>query len=200
MDKIASPQELTSELQQLLAYAESPAPSREKLAHALLGLSDRVAKDLPGERERGKAVKDLIDAMSVQYPDVSKKEIEKLVESAVSSVGYKIKDILKKQRTASSEHTATQTGYGIFYRMIDQKELVKLYNRLEKEDEQSAQLLIDAASEIQKALNISSGAEDALSRIMDIVNRGQHWDIALLRNNIFKAANSLGMKLPSYSF
>ena len=43
MRKIASPNELTQELRHLLAYAESPSPSREKLAGALNQLAERVA-------------------------------------------------------------------------------------------------------------------------------------------------------------
>jgi len=45
MKKIASPDELTSELRSLLAYAESEQPSREKLASGLEGLAKRVAGD-----------------------------------------------------------------------------------------------------------------------------------------------------------
>jgi len=43
MTKIASPTELRSELQRLLAYAGSEKPSREKLASELRGLADRIA-------------------------------------------------------------------------------------------------------------------------------------------------------------
>lgn len=43
MNKIASPQELQAELRRLLAYSQSPKPSREKLAAAMRGLADRVA-------------------------------------------------------------------------------------------------------------------------------------------------------------
>jgi protoheme ferro-lyase len=47
MKKIASPQELTSELQRLLDYAKSRNPSREKLASELKTLADRVAAKIP---------------------------------------------------------------------------------------------------------------------------------------------------------
>jgi hypothetical protein len=43
MNKIASPQELASELNQLLIYAGSPNPSREKIASRLNVLANRVA-------------------------------------------------------------------------------------------------------------------------------------------------------------
>jgi len=43
MKKIASPDELASELRSLLAYAEGEQPSREKIASGLRGLAQRVA-------------------------------------------------------------------------------------------------------------------------------------------------------------
>ena len=43
MDKIASPQDLASEIQLLIKYAGSENPSRSKLAQQLRGLADRVA-------------------------------------------------------------------------------------------------------------------------------------------------------------
>lgn len=44
MKKIASPDELVSELRSLLAYAEGDQPSREKLVSGLNGLADRTAR------------------------------------------------------------------------------------------------------------------------------------------------------------
>jgi chromosome segregation ATPase len=43
MNKIANTQELQAELRTLLAYSETPNPSREKIASALESLSERVA-------------------------------------------------------------------------------------------------------------------------------------------------------------
>lgn len=47
MRKIASPADLQAELRRLLAYAQSPEPSREKLANELRGLAARVATPKP---------------------------------------------------------------------------------------------------------------------------------------------------------
>jgi len=47
---------------------------------------------------------------------------------------------------------------------------------------------------------LSSGAEHALSRLQGIVQYAKKWDISLLRNNVFKAANAVGIKLPSGMF
>jgi hypothetical protein len=140
MDKIASPQELISELQDLLTYAKNPNPSREKLASDLANLAERIAL------------------------------------------------------------TASGSGRDIFYTIVPEKDVVELHDKMEEEDQQTATLFIDVIQELQKQLTISSGAEAALSRIIDVVHRGLRWDMALIRNNVFKAANSLGMKLPSHSF
>jgi len=140
MDKIASPQELTSELRQLLAYAESENPSREKLATDLNGLATRVGSTTKVARD------------------------------------------------------------DVFYEIVDQRETVKLYHRLEKEDEQSAKLFYECLKEFQKAFEVDSGTQDALSRFKGMVSKGQNWDAGLLRNNVFKVANSLGLKLPSGMF
>lgn len=47
MNKIASPDELQSELRRLLAYAQTERPSRERIAHALDTLSERVGAAAP---------------------------------------------------------------------------------------------------------------------------------------------------------
>jgi hypothetical protein len=47
MHRIANTTELQSELRRLIAYAESPQPSRERLAAALNDLSERVAASPP---------------------------------------------------------------------------------------------------------------------------------------------------------
>jgi hypothetical protein len=44
------------------------------------------------------------------------------------------------------------------------------------------------------------GVGEALNRVRQLVTKGQTWDAGMLRNNVFKAANALGMKLPSGSF
>jgi hypothetical protein len=58
MDKIASPQELQSELRRLLAYSESRNPSRKKLESAMRSLAGRVAQD---KRSAGQAMYSVTD-------------------------------------------------------------------------------------------------------------------------------------------
>lgn len=100
----------------------------------------------------------------------------------------------------SRKGVARESGRRAFYKFVDNHELMKVYERLMKEDEQSAKLLLDVVQELQDRLDIDTGANEALSRVVGVARNGKHWDIGLLRNNIFKAANSLEMELPSHMF
>lgn len=85
MDKLASPAQLVSELRTLLAYAESPNPSRAKLASGLESLANRTAKapQLPGSKEIDEAISLLIKGLTLSFPTVSKSEIREEANSAV---------------------------------------------------------------------------------------------------------------------
>jgi hypothetical protein len=98
------------------------------------------------------------------------------------------------------EEEMSESGRNIFYKIVPEKELIQLYDKLYKEDKQSAELLVEVVQKLQEHLNISREAEAALSRVMLTVNRGPKWDASLIRNNVFKAANSLEMDLPSHMF
>ncbi len=84
--------------------------------------------------------------------------------------------------------------------IIDQGALGDLAYRIREEDMESYRLLRNVMRKLEKELTLSTGAHQALARVKDIVERGKNWDIALLRNNIFKAAHALGMDLPSGMF
>jgi len=84
--------------------------------------------------------------------------------------------------------------------VVPERDMIKLYRRLEKEDETTAKLFYEVFSKLQDEMSLSSGAEEALGRVRNAVTKGQNWDVGMLRNNIFKAANSLGIKLPHGMF
>jgi hypothetical protein len=84
--------------------------------------------------------------------------------------------------------------------VIPRDEMEAAYDRLEAADEMSANLMVQVYQTLGKRLALTSGEMEAVSRIRDVVTRGKNWDAGLLRNNIFKAANALGLKLPSGSF
>jgi hypothetical protein len=120
----------------------------------------------------------------------------------VKNAAQVFEEALDKQastRQASTGHDILNTLLGSDGRGMPDS-FTDLYFRLEKEDEQSGELFKAIYDQLSKELTISQGANEALGRLMDLVERGQRWDIGLIRNNVFKAAHSLGLKLPSASF
>jgi hypothetical protein len=143
MDKIATSQELQTELRRLLACCQEANPSREKLASELRVLADKVG---------------------------------------------------------SSERQASYSGhYNLMALLGGESQVMAAYDMMDK-DEQSKKLFGEVIRKMSKELELSSGAEEAFSRVFQIVSRGKSWDIDLIRNNVFKAAHSLGIKLPSGMF
>jgi hypothetical protein len=91
-------------------------------------------------------------------------------------------------------------GNDVIEYVLPMDDMAKLYHTLKKQDEQSAKLLMEVYNVLRDRLKLSDGENEAMSRVRGMVTRGQNWDAALLRNNVFKAAHSLGMKLPSFMF
>lgn len=91
-------------------------------------------------------------------------------------------------------------GQDIFHSIVPQRDVMKMYDRLSDEDEQTAELYVKTVQKLTKMLDLPRGAQEALRRIQDVSDRGQRWDMGLLRNNIFKAADAVGIHLPSASF
>ena len=98
------------------------------------------------------------------------------------------------------ESKKASTGRDILYSILDERAFIKLYRKMEKSDEQSAGLLRDITEQLATTLTISAGEQEALRRIRSCVENGERWDEGLLRNNIFKAGNSMGIRLPSAMF
>lgn len=113
-------------------------------------------------------------------------------------VKAELKAILKAK--SASEKTAGSTGhFNLMALLGGENKVIATYDLLD-EDEQSRELFGEVIRKIAKELELSSGAEDALSRVRGIVERGKSWDMALIRNNVFKAAHSMGISLPSGMF
>jgi hypothetical protein len=99
---------------------------------------------------------------------------------------------------ASREKTADSQD--IIEMVLPIHDLVKLVDELEREkDEQSADLASRVYSRLAAKLRLSDNEGRALNRLRASTQRTD-WDAATHRNNIFKAADLLGMKLPSYFF
>jgi len=84
--------------------------------------------------------------------------------------------------------------------VISQHGMMTLMDELEDVDDQSKDLAYDVYRALQKKLELPRGEQEALGRLRGCVENAKRWDPALLRNNIFKAAHSLGIRLPSGMF
>lgn len=93
-----------------------------------------------------------------------------------------------------------KTAAGVIWHILDQRAFMQVYKKLEKDDEQSAGLLYDVLKELEDKLTLSNRESQALGRLSQLVKAGSSWKPALQRNNIFKAADLLGIKLPSGMF
>lgn len=91
-------------------------------------------------------------------------------------------------------------GDEILYSIIPRNDITNMYSHIGKADDQTADLFADVVSELIDQLDVDRGTREALLRIKDVCERGKNWDPALVRNNVFKAAHSLGMRLPSAMF
>jgi hypothetical protein len=103
-------------------------------------------------------------------------------------------------RSPAVSKSASNSGHDILMQLVDKSGWSKVYSRLLKEDRQSADLLRDSMEEIMEALELTRGQQEALNRLIGMTMNGTNWDVSLLRNNVFKIANSLGLKLPSGMF
>lgn len=100
------------------------------------------------------------------------------------------------QRVAARQKTA---GFGLLDQVLDTKGVMDALRHLTGVDDQSADLLIKVVYQLEDAMDLKSSELAALKR-MQWVAKNKRGDYAALRNNIFKAANSLGIKLPSGMF
>lgn len=98
-------------------------------------------------------------------------------------------------------HDRTAGTRDIMDMVLPARDVMKLMSEMRKEgDEQSAELAYEVYSTISERLNLSDNEASALGRLKGSVDATGRWDAALQRNNIFKAANLLGIKLPSSMF
>lgn len=94
--------------------------------------------------------------------------------------------------------TANRSGMEILWSVVDRKQVVAIQRTLLKaQDKQSADLLREVLTNLGGRLDLDRGGQDALGRVS---NLNPNSDPANLRNQVFKAANSLGMRLPSMMF
>ena len=103
----------------------------------------------------------------------------------------------RKAILAGLEKTSSRMGVDILTSFVDPEKFKSTLRTLNT-DEQSRDLLQQVRGELMDRLTPDSSTERALNRLSNLVSGSQ--DPANLRNQIFKVANELGMKLPSGMF
>ena len=142
---------------------------------------------------RSKAIK-----LAYERPDLRPKLLP-LIKMASNSEWWFLASTQKGKKTVTRRQAA-HAGSEILWRLLDQRDFFKLYRTVEKQDKQSAQLLQDITDKLSDSLKIKDNEYNAISRLTQLIKGGQNWDISLQRNNIFKAADLMGIKLPSGMF
>lgn len=95
--------------------------------------------------------------------------------------------------------TAGGLGLEFFQSRIDPRKFNATMQVLKKEDKQTADLLRQSMRTLIDKLTPSDrSVEPALNRLANLVSGSQ--DPANLRNQVFKVANELGIRLPSGMF
>jgi hypothetical protein len=89
----------------------------------------------------------------------------------------------------------------VLWKLLDKRGYYKLKSEMKKEgDEQSSKLLDEIGLRLMRSLQLSDDEQRAFNRLSGSIHSMGRWDAATQRNNIFKAANHLGIKLPSGMF
>jgi hypothetical protein len=96
--------------------------------------------------------------------------------------------------------TANNDAYGLVMTALglNTNQYLELEDKIREKDEMTADLLTEVLSKITDLIKVPPQAMEALDRIDQV--RQHPNEPALVRNNVFKAAHALGMKLPSSSF
>jgi Txe/YoeB family toxin of Txe-Axe toxin-antitoxin module len=106
---------------------------------------------------------------------------------------------MKNDRWAS-EKSAAGVYSEMIWKLIDKRDFHATFSGLQKTDQASADLLRQVMQKLMDAFDLSRGEAEAMNRLSQVVKNHGRWDGALMRNNIFKAANSLGISLPHGMF
>lgn len=93
-------------------------------------------------------------------------------------------------------------GHDVMYELVGgRRAFVKLHSGMRKVgDEQSADLLRDITKKFGDIFDLNTNEAAALNHLRGCVENQGRWPADLQRNNIFKAANLLGIRLPSAIF
>jgi len=92
-------------------------------------------------------------------------------------------------------------GTDVFRSHVDRRQWVAIQKILRAaQDEQSLKLLDEIQWHFVERFDLKDAEERAWNRLRNMVHDGERWPADLLRNNVFKVANELGINLPSGMF
>jgi hypothetical protein len=94
------------------------------------------------------------------------------------------------------EYLNEQSSRSVLWDLIDQRELRDLMKNM---DDQSKKLIRDITDKLGDALTLKGRQTPAYNRLRNLIGQ-KSTDEANLRNQVFKIAHDLGIKLPSSSF
>jgi thioredoxin-like negative regulator of GroEL len=131
-----------------------------------------------------KLAKELTAADTFPCPDCGTKVLEK--------TGYCVK-CKKKVKAASRRQASTS----LLNFALPEKEMRKLEHHV---DEQTWDLAVEVYQKLQEKFRLNNDEQEALNRLIGSVRESTSFETDIHRNNIFKAAHALGIKLPSGIF
>lgn len=159
----------------------------EKLPEALRENCE-AKKDSGSDKEAGEDLDGLIadlELMAEGCPD--NLDSSECAEWEANTEKYQ--DVVKDQHKTA--------GMSVLDYIIDPRSFSVLDDVL---DEQTYDLAYEVYADLQRELSLGGNKQEALRRLKASVDAGRKWDAAMHRNNIFKAANLMGMRLPSAMF
>jgi hypothetical protein len=143
-------------------------------------------------------------AISRQENDEDREEVEQIVQDAENikeDPEAWAKEEEEEMDEAHSKKASTKTASdNLLWSIIDERGFHKLRRSLGKQkDEATVDMATKVSHHFMEKLTLNNNERGALNRLRQSVEN-PNWDISQHRNNIFKAANLLGIKLPHMMF
>ena len=114
------------------------------------------------------------------------------------AVSKELLQIAKALTEESSEAPKSRkAALSLLEEVLPKRDLLNLEGNI---DEDTWAMAVKTYMKLAKAFELKNDQQEALNRLRQSVKRASSMDSALHRNNIFKAANALGIRLPSLSF
>ena len=145
----------------------------------------KLVRENATERKKKKVLKDL-----QKWVDVLNKEMEGIVSDINNLEGYKSSS---SQLKTAGEQTILEMLLGKDARTIN----VIMRNSM---DEQTQKLALQVWVKLNDLLTLKGSAILAFNKLWQSIDAGKNYSPEMHRNNIFKAADALGIKLPSGIF